>query len=360
LQNDTITLSLLVGVNNLNQLVSIADANGNNSFTDDSLYTYAIAKADISSLPRIYIPNVTLKDKYGRIKRYKLEISFTPNIFTDNLGIKDISLVKENIQIHFYPLNYYGADIWIDKELFEIALIPFPLAFDYFDLDGTYKPSFCSLRIYKKLRSPQQDSSVYTAGLRPLIDKKGKYYQMPIPVNKHTLVINNFSFESKTMQISIGDSVQKKDGNFIEVIKNANHGADVYTMFSLTQNKFRAITPFIKYTLIEFSGSWCKPCKIALPGLKKLYEEFQQKVDFITIAKENDLATAKSYYKESAINWEMVYEKLNCFGDTCLTSQLNIAAYPSFLLVDNRGNILFNQSGTNALEALRVKLEELK
>jgi len=91
---------------------------------------------------------------------------------------------------------------------------------------------------------------------------------------------------------------------------------------------------------------------------KKFYEEFQQNVDFITIAKEGDIFTAKSYYHESAIKWEMMHEKLNCSGDSCLASQLNIAAYSTFLLIDVKGNILFNQSGTNAMEALRVKLEE--
>lgn len=103
-----------------------------------------------------------------------------------------------------------------------------------------------------------------------------------------------------------------------------------------------------KYLLIDFWGSWCQPCRASHPELKALYERYKSKgLEILGIAYESgsvesQLKQWKKAIAEDQINWIQV---LNTPQNN-LVKLFGISSYPTKILVDPTGNILFRSNGS--------------
>ena len=111
-----------------------------------------------------------------------------------------------------------------------------------------------------------------------------------------------------------------------------------------------------KLTLIDFWFKGCAPCVQSMPGLQKLYTEFKDKgllvLGFNPFDKNDfDLKGFLSYRK-------ITYPVLT---DTKAEAEkFNVDAYPSFFLVNKKGEILYSSKGYSeeTENALRKMIEE--
>lgn len=102
-----------------------------------------------------------------------------------------------------------------------------------------------------------------------------------------------------------------------------------------------------KYLLIDFWGSWCQPCRASHPELKEIYERYKSKgleilgVAYESGSLENQLTQWKKAIAEDQIYWIQV---LNTPQNN-LVKLFGITSYPTKILVDPKGNILFRTNG---------------
>ncbi len=75
--------------------------------------------------------------------------------------------------------------------------------------------------------------------------------------------------------------------------------------------------------------------------------------------KEINLTKAKEYYKENKVSWDAYFEKLKCSEDTCISNLYSISAYPSFLLFDQKGNLVFRSESDNGLKQIESVVGKL-
>jgi thiol-disulfide isomerase/thioredoxin len=96
-----------------------------------------------------------------------------------------------------------------------------------------------------------------------------------------------------------------------------------------------------KVVLIDFWGTWCAPCRASIPSLKALVERTRdQPLVVVSVSNDSDEKALKSFISEHSMTWAQVWDRSGNFGD-----EFKIRSYPTYLLVDHEGVIVFRYSG---------------
>lgn len=117
-----------------------------------------------------------------------------------------------------------------------------------------------------------------------------------------------------------------------------------------------------KVVLVDFWGSWCVPCRLSHPALKKLYDKYNAKgFEIIGISNEaanstrdkakQDIAWRKAI-KEDGLPWlQVLYDP--AIND--LVKEYDINGYPTKFLIDQNGKFVMRILGNS--EKLHAELE---
>ena len=106
-----------------------------------------------------------------------------------------------------------------------------------------------------------------------------------------------------------------------------------------------------KYVLLDFWGSWCKPCREKHPGLIEIYNRYKGKsFEIIGVAKDGDAgdgvtkeAAVKKWIdaiKADELPWVNVLYKADDVSQQPLDEVYRVISYPSNYLVDPQGKII--------------------
>lgn len=218
------------------------------------------------------------------------------------------------------------------------------------------------LQFYKKKN--QKDRSVF-------IDNHPNAYASLLMLQSLFLVLTNTELDQKFSTFSEAMK-QSKTGininNKIESNKNTGIGKPVIS-FAQTgiDGKLIDIASLKgKVILIDFWGSWCVPCRLSHPGLKKLYEKYKDKgFEIIGIANEvtstdpvdKEKAWRKAV-KEDGINWlHILYDPV--IFDAVKAYDIN--GYPTKFLIDQNGKFVLRILGNSETlhSILSTKLNEI-
>lgn len=98
-----------------------------------------------------------------------------------------------------------------------------------------------------------------------------------------------------------------------------------------------------KYVLLDFWGTWCRYCVMALPDLKKFRDSHTDKFEVVSIAKEyGNLKTWRAFLKNHQYNWVQLY---NGKGEFNYAKRFGVEGYPTFVLLSPKGKILMREVG---------------
>lgn len=98
-----------------------------------------------------------------------------------------------------------------------------------------------------------------------------------------------------------------------------------------------------KLTVIDFWATWCKPCLKAIPELNVLYKEYKNNgVSFIGINCDGPRSIAKvgPLSKSLQIEYPVLLDI-----DSTVKTQLNLSAFPTLILVNTKGKIVWIHEG---------------
>lgn len=113
------------------------------------------------------------------------------------------------------------------------------------------------------------------------------------------------------------------------------------------------------YTLLDFWGTWCKPCIAIIPELVDIHQRYP-KLNLVSVAVEgsmDDLPKLKKLTKELNMDWTHVCQ---LHGDTAsVASSFDVSSFPTTIIIDPDGKIIYRGSGSNSTDKLRAKLEEI-
>ena len=104
--------------------------------------------------------------------------------------------------------------------------------------------------------------------------------------------------------------------------------------------------------LIDFWATWCPPCIDALPDLRQLVSDLPaDRFALLAISVDAEVATVTEFMKKEPMPWYNWH--VGAFSD--IVRMLDVRGFPTYLLVDAGGTILFK--GNAPVAQLRCMAE---
>ncbi len=126
-------------------------------------------------------------------------------------------------------------------------------------------------------------------------------------------------------------------------------GSEEVTMADGTKRNLRSLLADSGYTLIDCWASWCGPCRISVPRLKKLYTRFYDKLKIVSISCDRQEADWRKALDEENMPWEQAI--LDADQAEPFMKAYEIRTIPRFILVEN-GRIYYSGNDLEWIESL--------
>lgn len=305
--------SILIGMYKSDSIVVIVDINQNNDFTDDESFLYP---KDSSLVNESKLPSVTVKIDYAGNRQ-----NFTFQPYPYKTAYTYNKKKEEEFYLMIKSFEHMAGEIYINDKRYELKVAN-PRPSPIFNLKQNIQVSI----------SDKMHSKTY--GLEELIKLANDQYiiQKLSPLGD-TLYIKNVS---KDLNNQYGYTQGLKLRKLTTL--------DIY-------NNIVVIPDIRKLTLLDFWGTWCLPCKELTPALKLIEQQYKSDLNIISVAYDKNIVDVKKYLVSQQIKWPNLYQSFNKDNHS-LIDNFNISGYPTFLLIDNNGKIIYRGEGKEALEKI--------
>lgn len=145
--------------------------------------------------------------------------------------------------------------------------------------------------------------------------------------------------------------------SFISCDKADNDGAELnYNNFTVYDNESNeiALSDIVnegKPVVINFWTTWCPYCINEMPEFEEVYTEYDGKVNFMMIDVDgggnDDINKAKQYIADEGYTFPVYFDSA-----LYAAQAYNIGSFPTTVIIDARGNEIYNRSGSLSKEAL--------
>jgi len=103
-----------------------------------------------------------------------------------------------------------------------------------------------------------------------------------------------------------------------------------------------------KIVLVNLWATWCPPCIAEMPSLQKLYDDYNQKIEFLFVTNEKSEAV-KQFLDKNNYNFNVLMPKSE------YPKVFNMKSIPRTYLIDQNGNIIIDKSGAANWNSEKVR-----
>jgi thiol-disulfide isomerase/thioredoxin len=97
-----------------------------------------------------------------------------------------------------------------------------------------------------------------------------------------------------------------------------------------------------KYVIIDFWGTWCSACLSGMPAMREFRKANADKLTIIGIANDKDKEKVIACMEKHQMGWTNL---LQLQGDNDYVAKFNVQGFPTKILVDPNGIIVYRDSG---------------
>jgi thiol-disulfide isomerase/thioredoxin len=327
------------GVDEHGNFLIIPDRNHNRDFDDDSIYIYKNAhysREGIDSVNKL-LPYETMRIQVWQTnKAHELPffIRFLPgNLLSIKMSNPIADTGKVAIEINEYAI---GRERIGGKELlFYVSSSDFPTVRAW------------GGNSYRIFTSDGPESEFPKAIAAFLLNKAGD-----------SIPIGNALYKL--------DSVDPVNNKLTIRYAGANHGRGIqigtvakdFKSKDILTDKPLSLTSLAgKYVLLDFWGTWCIPCKETVPGLKDFHTKYPN-LEMLSIALDDKLDVVINYLKNEEITWSNIFEDRRTTQGK-IADVYNVQEYPTFILLDPKGKIIFREYGIPGFRDLEKIVPQL-
>ncbi|MBR4066747.1 MAG: AhpC/TSA family protein [Bacteroidaceae bacterium] len=170
--------------------------------------------------------------------------------------------------------------------------------------------------------------------------------------------------EARKMYNSLGEGAKASQyGRMlkerVDIMAKTDQGAKApdFTLSDIDGNEVRMSAVKGKIKIIDFWASWCGPCRLNNPALRKLYEEYHPKgLEIIGVSLDTSKAAWEKAVEKDGLIW---FNVSSLKGWDCDIVRLyNVKAVPSLFILDEYNNIMATGlRGEQLKEFLKENLE---
>lgn len=114
-----------------------------------------------------------------------------------------------------------------------------------------------------------------------------------------------------------------------------------------------------KVVLIDFWATWCGPCMMELPNVKKLYADYKDKgFEIIGVSADETQQDLEDVVESEKLEWPQIFDGDDSESNGDIQTLYGIMKYPTMVLVDREGKINGVDLRGEELEAAVKKLVE--
>lgn len=111
-----------------------------------------------------------------------------------------------------------------------------------------------------------------------------------------------------------------------------------------------------KYLLVDFWGTWCKPCIASIPKLKAFHEQYKDRVDILAMNySDGSLSKIRAIIKKTGMTWYqgIASKRVN----DILNPEIH---FPGIILFDDEMKLLVRDNAKVALQKTKEILDQLR
>jgi len=113
-----------------------------------------------------------------------------------------------------------------------------------------------------------------------------------------------------------------------------------------------------KVILLDFMATWCGPCRASMSDLLDLHEELGDRVEFISISVDPQQDT-QDILKNWKNEWNAEWRHIRDTEDPPLSQRYKIRGIPTYIIIDQDGDIVHRHVGLTSKDTIRSELMDL-
>lgn len=329
-------ISFLVGRNQAGQILVIGDSNNNGDFSDDRVFCFSssVTTADLATLA---------PDDYSAAASFCYQHVYNGNIKDRSLflrmAVRNSAVqytYEDKLEQRFFLTvsleEYKTGQLVTGEKIRNIKVVPARFTQPQYDDKST--------RIFFTLNDWE---AYFTVG-------------DSVELSDSIYTIKRIAPLGDTLYLSVSPKTERGYGVYV-----GDNAADIESLAADGQ-QFSLFSHRGKTILLDFWGTWCKPCKQILPELKKLHNKYStDSFLLVSIAAENNNYNRwKEVIKKERMHWIQLAEirSSGSIAQAGIIEKYRISAFPYFILIGPEGKIIMRGQGIDYLEKINGQLEK--
>lgn len=292
--------------------------------------------------------------------------------------LQDLEDIKSEVEASFYDaekknLHYeYLMNLYLYQDAYAYFNNQIPVLSESFTkeinaLDLNNEEDFDRFPVYRYLVSYVLDDQLKDDSLTNVVKNIKSQKIKDVFLLKLVQDINQNSTEAETVyQTILANTSNPKIVAEAELMKDKLDAAKSLSVpdfsFDNIDDKEFKLSDYKDHLIyIDLWATWCRPCFMEFPHMKKLAEEYQdEKIFFLGISIDNERNKAKwkQTVKEIDFNFEQVFAGENNVVEDTFLRQLDIRYIPRFVLIGKNGQMISAEAPTPSSPAIRKLINE--
>lgn len=111
-----------------------------------------------------------------------------------------------------------------------------------------------------------------------------------------------------------------------------------------------------KGVMVNFWGTWCKPCEAEMPYMQNLYEEYKDKgIEIVAVNLDSTKLVVHRFIEKYDLTFPVVYD-----SSEEVMNAYNVGPIPSSFFINPEGEIIETVEGSLTLEKLEGYLKQIQ